>query len=304
MKEKVRKAAKKVSGEEPVKIEKIGKGLIHDTYSFEADEESYILQFSGSNKDHSMLDDCLKWYRKFRDSDIPVPEPVTEQPREVDGREYIVVEKLPGETIDQDISPEKTRKAGRVLAKIHNFCSFEKPGWIDTEEEIHDFEEGGLRQRTLKKNREKAEILRNSGMRELGDRLEEFVENNIDTVPEDFQPVLVHEDYSPDNVLFSDGELTGVIDFDYAHSGHANQDLVKSANTFWMHDPGADWNVRQTFYDGYREVRELDDSFQEQEQFYRIQTLAHLVASLIEMDELDQDEQQFYREKLMEELSK
>lgn len=139
-------------------------------------------------------------------------------------------------------------------------------------------------------------------MEELGESVEKFVEDNTDKLPEQFQPVLTHTDYSPDNVLWKDGEITGVIDWDYARSSYAVRDLVNSANAFWMNDPGADWDIRETFYQGYQEIREPEESFEQEEKFYRVETLASLTAGLLRMDALDQREQEFYREEMMQEI--
>lgn len=66
-----------------------------------------------------------------------------------------------------------------------------------------------------------------------------------------FQPVLVHHDYKPNNVLVDDaGRVTGVVDLMEAFYGDGDQDLVRSLCSF-----GAD--QRRAFLDGYTSLRPL-----------------------------------------------
>ncbi len=130
----------------------------------------------------------------------------------------------------------------------------------------------------------------------MSDLFDQFVE----TLPEEFRPVFCHNDYSPDNVLFEGETVTGIVDFDRATANDGQRALVKAGNCFWMHDPDADWNVRESFYDGYRELRELDGSFERNEPFYRVETLTNIVAGLLDMDELTEHEMEFYSEQISE----
>lgn len=306
MKDKIKEVVKKHLGSKPSSIEKTEEGLVHETYSFTAGGEDYIIQFAGDDHEHhDSLDHCLKMYELLANT-VPVPEAVTGEVQEIDGEKYIIVEKIEGKTAEQDINPEKVRTAGKYLAKIHDFTELEKPGWIVFENglEVEEFEDGGLKQYKLRKIGEKLETLRDAGFEELADRLEEFFEENEAVFPEEFTPVICHDDYTPDNVLYSGDKLTGVIDFDFAYAGHAERNLVKAANSFWMHDPGADWDIRETFYNGYREERPVSEDFDRLEPFYRVETLVQLIAGLIGIGELSEEEIEFYKGEILGELEK
>ena len=101
----------------------------------------------------------------------------------------------------------------------------------------------------------------------------------------------------PDNTIYLDGEVNGIIDMDYAFSGLDTRNIVKSANSFWMHDPTKDW-PREKFYEGYSEERPLPENFEEIEELFRVETLVQLVASLIDMEVLTEDQVEFYEEKI------
>jgi Ser/Thr protein kinase RdoA (MazF antagonist) len=313
MKEKIRKAVKQSFGEVPEDVEEIEEGLIHETFSFTVDGEEYILQFSGS--EDSSLQHNLKCYELFQDT-VPVPEAITEEVQEFDESKYVIVEKIEGESAENHINPQKVRKAGKVLAKIHGKTSFEQEGWMDLKVEdktpgellegleIHDFQKGSLKRRKLDNMYDKKiPILRENSFK-TADEVEKFLKENEDLFPEDFTAVPAHLDFSPDNVIYTGNSVSGVIDFDYMYAGLDVRDLVKSANSFWMHDPDADWNVREKFYEGYREIRNLPEEFETLEAFFRIETLARLIASVIELDEMTEEEKEFYRDELKKELQR
>lgn len=204
--------------------------------------------------------------------------------------------------MEQNVSTEKVRQAGRLLAKIHDYRSFEHEGHIEFTEDgmdVHQFDEDNQKEKHRAEREEKLEIFRENGLEDLADQLEEYLTENIDKMyPASFEAVLCHDDYSPDNTIWNQGKITGIIDFDYAYSGIPERNLIKAANTFWMHDPGADWDIRQTFYEAYREEREVSANFEEIEKYFRIETLSWLVAGLIDMGEVNDKQKEFYREKL------
>lgn len=313
--EKTREAVRRTVGERPEEVEEIDEGLIHETYSVKVDGRELIVQFSGDEEDSSSLEHNIRCYELFQDT-VPVPEPLTEQVETLEGKKFIVVENLPGETAESDITPEKTLEAGKALAKIHDKASFPHEGWMDLKQEdstpeellegleLHRFEKGSLRRRKLDNMySKKIPTLRENGF-EVAEEVEGFLRENESLFPKEFTAVPVHIDFSPDNVLFQEEKLTGVIDFDYMYAGLDVRDLAKSANSFWMHNPDADWNIRQKFYKGYRKIRELPENFEELEAFFRIETLARLIASVIELDEMTEEEIEFYQGELKEELEK
>ncbi|AOV94987.1 hypothetical protein AQV86_03620 [Nanohaloarchaea archaeon SG9] len=311
MKEKIRKATRKVLKRKPEKINEMEEGLMHETYSVTVDGEKYIVQFSGREDDS--LKHNLKCYELFQDT-VPVPETVTREVQEVNGQKFTTVEKVQGESAEKNVNPERTRNAGKTLARIHSKASFPHEGWMEMKKEdqtpeelleglqLHSFEKGSLKRRKIDNMyNEKIPVLRENGFG-VADSVEEFLRKNEGLFPENFTAVPCHLDFSPDNVIYRGKEISGVIDFDYMYAGLDVRDLVKSANSFWMHDPAAEWSVREEFYRGYQKVRDLPENFEELEAFFRIETIARLVASVIDLDEMNEDEKEFYREELKKEL--
>lgn len=284
-------------GERPARVEPIEEGLKHDSYRVNCGGERYVLQVARGGEGVEALRRGLFWYVAFRNSGVPVPGVVTDSVQTLDGTAYILVEHLPGETAERDVCPERVRDAGRYLARIHDFETFDRAGRLRFDggtSVVEAFEAGSLKRWVQQRVERRAEILRDRGLETVGQEVERVFNRVGSDLPEEFEAVLCHNDYSADNVLFRDGAVTGVLDFDYAYAGHRHRDLAKAANGFWMHDPAAGWDVRAVFYEGYREETELDDSFERLEPLYRAETHAGTVASLLEMGELSESERGFY----------
>lgn len=289
----------------PSRVSRVEEGLLHETYELDCDGGEYILQFSsvGDDDQEDALRRGLNCYVALQHSEIPVPGVLTETVNEFEGRPYTLVEKLPGETAERDVSPEKVLDAGRYLARIHDVRSFDKAGWIRSEDQelsVREFQEGGLKEWIQRTVENRSRILQGGGLETAGKEVARVFDQRGEALPDEFQPVLCHNDYSPDNVLFRDGEVTGILDFDRAVSSHNQRDLAKAANCFWMHDPCSDWDIRATLYEGYREVNELERSFERNEPLYRAETHAWTIASLLEMGELSEYEKEFYAETILE----
>lgn len=290
-------------GKRPSDVTQIHDGLHHETYAVECGDNSYILQCSDSDeRGRDRLRHGLRWYCRLQDAAIPVPDVVTETPGTLGERRYTIVENIPGTSGERAISPARVRNAGRFLAKIHGEESFECSGQTQFENgdpTVVPFEDGvsAWRRQRLDEACQTLEAGEMTTAAEAVERVRREIERGL---PTEFQPVLCHNDYSPDNVIFQGETVAGVIDFDLAYAGHSHRDIVKAANGTWMHDPGVDWGVRETFYEGYRAEQTIDDSFVQHEPRYRVATLASTLAGMLELDELSSYEREFYAERLVE----
>lgn len=303
MEELIAKICREELGETPKNIEKAGEGLVHQTYSIVVESGEYIIQIAEDDEKASSLEICLNLYRMFSDSEVPVPATVTGKIHEFDGRKYIVVEKIEGEMIGDSLTPEKVQESAKYLAKIHNFRSLEKSGWPYFEQgklKISGFNEGSMEKYMLKNVEEKAEVFEKKGRERLAALVREFFEKHGDSIPENFQPVICHNDYAPDNLLFKENELKAIIDWDYAYSGHHQRDLVKAANSFWVYDPEADWEIRDTFYEAYNQHRDIGEDFEALRPIYRVETLIRIVASLATLDAWEDRNGEYLADRLEE----
>lgn len=295
-------AVERELGSPPERVEQLDGGLVHETYAVSRGGRAYVLQTSEPGGwEEEGLCRGLYCYRALAETAVPVPTAVTETVREHGGRPYTLVERLPGETAERAVTPDRAENAGRALATLHAARAFETPGWIrhdDPDLSVAAFPAGGHASRLRERCVSHAEDLRERG---LGDaaRAVERVTDRLADLPEPAVPVLCHDDFSPDNLLFEGEEVSGVLDFDLAKADHRHRDLVKAATAFWMHDPAADWDVRAAVYRGYREAAGLDDSFAAAEPLYRVATLAEIVAGMLDLDALPAEERAFYGDRLL-----
>lgn len=288
----VNELAEREFGEEPGSVEEIVGGVMNKTLRLKYGEESYILQLNESTEAHEM-ENNLNCFKYFQDSKVPVPQIVTEEVREYDSSHYIIVEDLNTGSLNEDIRPEKTRDSGRYLAYIHSSQSFDKAGWWEWEDgkpKVIGFPDDSLKGRIEDNLEDNLEYFREEDIDWLAEVSERFLDNYLELVPDDFKAVFVHHDYNPGNILVEDGEIVGVLDFDYAHSSHDQRDLVKAANNFWIRGKVD----REHIYEGYGEVRELDETFDRNEPLYRLETLIDILKGFIEHNRITVEEAQEY----------
>lgn len=290
-------------GAPPDDVAPVAEGLQHETYVLRVAGRDYVLQFaaSGDSRDVDSLARGLYWYVALQETDIPVPEVVSERVAEFDDRRYVLVEKLPGTTGERNVSPARTRNAAASLAAVHDHAAFDTAGVLVGASDGPSVRASGdatFREWVQRDVSKSAGHLRDAGLVSAADGLERVRDEFADRLPESFDPVLCHGDFSPDNVLFRDDEVVGVLDFDRARAGRAEWDLAAAANAFWMHDPTADWANRETFYEGYRAVRPVAGSFERREPLYRAATLAGHVAGMLALGECSAYEREFYADRL------
>jgi aminoglycoside phosphotransferase (APT) family kinase protein len=281
------------------------RGLTHQTFVFSSGGKDLVAQVCDDDRDKERaLRRKAKVYELAEEFDVKIPKlvkpPNSFSYRGVE-RIYFVVKEAEGKTLEKGFDESLISQIGQELARIHEMDKFDRAGWLRPVEngfEVLDFEEESHREWILSEFQEDIEVLRENGFGEVADSLNSFLEEYRDQVEFEFEPVLCHNDYSPDNILSKDGEITGVIDFDYVFSSDPRRDLVKATNSFAVE--GMDH--REDIYNSYLETRELEN-FREVEPFYRVETLSRITASFFHLDvNLTEEERKVYSEMLKEAL--
>ena len=131
--------------------------------------------------------------------------------------------------------PEYSGKAAAAIADISSI-TFDKKGWItaDGNIEAFPFESKGFVNEML----ERDDIIdwigqpRASGLKEVMQRMSKINEEmNRDAC-------LVHGDFNPTNILIKEGTVSGILDWEYSHSGTPFMDignLLRNTDEFY-HD--------------------------------------------------------------------
>lgn len=254
--------------------EPIDDGLIWETVEL----DDAIVQFPGEGNEWRM-DKTEEVYSR-----LPEDAPYPEMDRVSNGsKEGLVYEKV-GEGSLKDLERELERleegtieydqkrhqyldlvqPAGEALANLH---SGEGEGYGEpvinewTEERNYDSWKEYVQDQIESIEDETAD----SPFEEATDRaLDEF---DIDNLPENPGPRVLHADYSSDNLMFEDGSVA-VIDFDNAVYGDPDFGFVRSQFQLCDNEEEA-----ERFREGYESVRELDMS-DEMERNYKALAIA------------------------------
>lgn len=292
--------------QKPDVLEEVDRGLKQKTYRVTVNDEKYILQLSDkTEKNDDGLERNVKAYQLLANTDVPVPTLVTKEVKQylIDGEKwkYYICECLEGENLEHHLDKDLTVESGKILGELHNFASYNKAGWLVPEENsfsVASFKEDSFKKYLLKEWQERIEILEKENWDNVVKKSKKFYKKHKDKIPENIDAMFCPNDFSADNILVKNGDITGVIDFDIAYAGHSYRDLVKSANAFWMMDPGENTDLRENFYQGYQQRKKLEESFWRLEPVYRVETITQTVAALIDMDHFNQEEKEFYRKHL------
>ena len=152
----------------------------------------------------------------------PVPFSL-EKPVELMGHWWSLAPFLPGEPTTAHGSGAEQRKRGRLLAELHRDMARieglgQRPGWRRCEEILADPELDTVLSRSEHKYPEEVSILRwhleRARLRIAGLSLSE-------------RPgIAVHGDFTPWNLHFAEGQLSGILDFELTHRDHRIGDFA------------------------------------------------------------------------------
>lgn len=264
------------------------------TFRISVKSEDFILQIGETSEPHE-LENCVNSFKFLEDSEIPVPRVISGL-KQKDSFYYTIVEFVEGDTLGENFTEEESEKAGKMLAKTHNVHEFDEAGWIewkDGKPKVIGFPGDSLRTRIKQLMKERAQFFGERNLDELAGFARRFADQHVEKVPEEFNPVFVHHDFNPGNILAESSEIKAVLDFDYAHASHPQRDLAKASNKFWLRN-----GDRENLYRGYREIREIEESFDENEPLFQLESLLDELAAMLDHKAITEDDALKYTEEL------
>lgn len=92
-------------------------------------------------------------------------------------------------------------------------------------------------------------------------------------VDEKIDPVLLHFDYRPANLIVKDGEIATILDWELARAGHNEYDFFKFEKNFLLahfETPSIRDDLREFVYRGYRTVLGLEPGWKRRRAYYRV----------------------------------
>lgn len=186
----------------------------------------------------------LEVLRELRAMGWPVPT-IVEAPISWEGRTWCLFTWLPGEPPDPAGSPLERRARGRLLAELHDATVLisgmgQRGGFCRSDEFVQDPELIPLIQGYERVCPTEGHVLR----WHLAEAQEMFGRLHLDGA----ESLILHSDFAPWNLLFQDGRLTGILDFEATHLNYRVADFALS----WRGD-------QDEVIDGYQEVHKLTD---------------------------------------------
>ncbi len=237
-----------------ISVRRFKKGGINQTYDIRLEDRSLVLRIypkdlwkvKKENYLYGLLEKRIK---------VPVPKVIKT------GRNFILMSKVEGKEL-----PVKdkvlVRKAGELLAKIHSI-NFPDYGWIINKEikprykVWADFIDYDLSLKFMKIPGKYSY---------LKERIKEILEDNKGLLNVKGKPSLLHKDYHSSHIITKEGEITGIIDLEWAISGHNEFDVAKSCS--WMFDKKPE--LERTFLQGYLRYGSLSKIFAERKKLYSL----------------------------------
>lgn len=221
-------------------------GVINDTFSVITETVRYSLRVY---RDHSLSDvefevallDCL--------SGLPTPRiiPINgSKIWKIDSRYAIIYEYIDGEHLDV-FTPDELRAVGKFLASFH--IKGEDFVWQGKRFEFYSFPSERIS--SIMSLCEQKKIGHEDVLVKVAADVEQCrLPIGLPTGP-------IHVDVKPQNVLFRNGELKGVLDFDNAYIGSYLLDLSKSMVWFGFENGLFNFPSAAMIYEGYASVRPL-----------------------------------------------
>jgi aminoglycoside phosphotransferase (APT) family kinase protein len=199
-------------------------------------------------------------YERLKGSEVPVPQVIkVDVTRKIVPFTYLITSKINGETVIDSwttLNPTQQQQiafsAGKYLALIHqhtypkfgNLRDLPDGGFEHWHDYVWDFFRRYARQAlALKAINTKLEA-----------RIHAVLLHHKPTLDTMTTGALVHSDYHFENMLQSNGEITGIIDFEWAYSGDPSQDFIVDEK--WEEMCAGS---REHVLKGYASLRKLDD---------------------------------------------
>jgi len=234
-----------------------------------------------------------------RETDIPVPAVFgVSESHDDHPMPAFLMEQRPGESVSNvpvdgtdGVFDRLVRESGRYLAQIHDLRSFDAFGDLVTADNGQTDATRGEpvvadgRSECIDRVRDIVEDsldeLDETRFADLEAGLREFTEDRLATLDLDAEPVLLHGDYRPGNLLGNPetGEMTGVLDWGAAQAGDPRYELAWVVREFSEQAPvdsPVRRRVRETLFDAYESARDdrldRDAVFERRQRFYLVVT--------------------------------
>ncbi|MCQ8186382.1 homoserine kinase [Parvularcula maris] len=226
----------------------IPQGIENTNYKLMAGGKRYILTLFEGRTDLSELPYFLTLMNEVAEAGLPAPRPLEQAEggmlTEVAGKPAAILSFLRGKDIPAP-TPEDAHGAGAFLARLHQ---------VTANTSLHRPNSMGVASWQVMAKRLSGRLDHFAGglEAEVSDVLSELTVSKPSGLPRG----AIHADYFPDNLLWSDGAISGVIDFYFACTDDLAYDLAVAMNAYTPEDR-PDEGQGDALLEGYETVRPL-----------------------------------------------
>ena len=252
------------------------KGVQNNNWVFLAETETghhdYMVKFVPSEEGERLKVEVS--LNQLLDSETVLANPRIITSGEIGDKLYLIREIIPGRSMAEVLKAEDAsveqlcNQAGECLAQIHTI-KFDTKGILQSDLTVKPQEVWSLEEMKafLPPIYEAGLISRHQMQGLLSLAVDDFYHSD--------EFVLCHCDYTPNNILARDGEVVGVIDFEWASAAPVYDDLA----TF---DFFLRYNNREEyiadFYQGYEQVKSVPQKYLDHQAFYRFYRLITMLS--------------------------
>ena len=261
-----------------ISLRRLPKGCVNKTYEVEIKNPKKLLIFR-IFPTHSWKAVKEAYVYNLISKKTPVPVPniyLADSSKRIYPDSFTLLSKIPGKELKK--TSALIEKAGEYLAHIHKI-KFPKFGWIVGRSiqpaftKWIDFCDYDLNHKLVN-----ARKYHQIGKRLIKDVMSYYSQHrhllNIDV-----KPCLLHKDYHFSHILVDKNKISGVIDVEWAISGHNELDLTKSLD--WMFDSNK--KLAHKFIKGYSRINHISEDFEKRKKLYELMISVSSVVFSCEM---------------------
>lgn len=254
----------------PTRVQRLTGGMINDIFLI---DEKYVLKvMSGNPELMGRMEKEAGLYHLLSAKGVPVPKVYgVDTSHDLIPYDYLLMERVRGLSLDGIWSPLSPRaqfsyleKLGYWLAKINTITfpqfgeDFKNNTFVGPSDFSTYFEE------TVEKI---VSLLRTSQVVEEGrvTRVENYLRSSA-LFKGDFFSSLLHGNFNHNNVLVDQGEIKGIVDWEFARAGHSEEDIA----VYLYRGLHMEQNAVSAFRKGYESVLPLDNQFAERMYIYNL----------------------------------
>jgi len=233
-------------------FEGINEGIQNTNYKIKIDTKDFILTIYENINNIDDLDFFLSLMNYLSSKGIKCPIPIENSKSnyvgEIKSKPAALLTFIDGKST-LNIKKDHTFEVGKVLAEMHlNTRDFPL-------EKINDLSVDGW-EKLLIKNKNKIDKFEKNLYKKIEDKIIIIRKK----WPKDLPSGVIHADLFPDNVLFKDGKVSGLIDFYFSCTDYFTYDLCICINA-WCFNYKNEFQIDlfQNLLKGYQSIRKLEE---------------------------------------------